>query len=70
MAILHFACQEFGWSVEYTVDDVSLIMLMLLCRQKLNTEGKCLLTLEDKERIDNIDWDTLVRQSHERLAKI
>lgn len=45
-------------------------MLLLLARQKLNTEGKIGLTLADKERIDSMDWETAVAESHKKACSM
>lgn len=50
-------------------DDAPLVTLLLLVRQKLNVEGRIGLTLADKERIDGVDWETLVAESHRMAAR-
>lgn len=69
MAVLYSACSDFSWSVGYVLDEVSLVTLMLLLRQKLNVDGKIGLTLADKERIMSTDWDKLVEESHRRVCR-
>lgn len=67
LALLHFGCSEFGWSIDYVKDDVSVLMLLLMVRQKLTIEGKIGLTLADKELLDNSDWDALLRKNRQQL---
>ena len=42
LSVISFACQEYGWSFDYVVGDISLLALMLLMRQKIHgsTNGK------------------------------
>lgn len=73
--MISFACQEFGWSFQYAVEDVSLLALMLLMRQKVhnNTEGNgdgfTLIEQEQMDAIKDLPWEELVRRNREQLAK-
>lgn len=75
LAIISFACQEFGWSFQYAVEDVSLLALMLLMRQKIhsssngNGDGFTLLEQEEMDAIKDLPWEELVRRNREQLAK-
>ena len=44
-------------------------MALLLVRQKLTVENKIGITLKQKEMIDSANWDEMVRQNHEQLAR-
>lgn len=51
---MSFACQEYGWKIQYVTDEVSLTMLMLLMRQKLfNSVDNGGFTLLQQEKLDN-----------------
>ena len=67
--MLHFCCNEFGYSIEYVLDDLSAVMALLLVRQKLTVENKIGITLKQKEMIDSTNWDEMVRQNREQLAR-
>ena len=72
LSILSFACQEYGWSWNYAVEDVSLTALMLLMRQKVfsASNGKSGFTLIDQEKLDNLSkvpWEELVKRNRESL---
>ena len=74
LSIISFCCQEFGWSFTYVVEDVSLLALMLLMRQKVHTsqEGGDGFTLFEQEQMDaaaNVPWEELVRRNREQLMK-
>ena len=75
LATISFACQEFGWKFNYIVEDISLLALMLLMRQKLHTsydnggDGFTLLEQEQIDSIANVPWEELVRRNREQLAK-
>ena len=75
LATIGFACQEYGWSFNYVVEDVSLLALMLLMRQKVHTstesggDGFTLLEQEQMDAIANVPWEELVRRNREQLAK-
>lgn len=75
LAIISFACQEFGWSFQYAVEDVSLLALMLLMRQKIHSssngsgDGFTLLEQEEMDAIKDLPWEELVRRNREQLAK-
>lgn len=70
---MSFACQEYGWKIQYVTDEVSLTMLMLLMRQKLfNSVDNGGFTLLQQEKLDNekdIPWEELVRRNREQMAK-
>ena len=68
LAIMSFGCTEFGWPLEYVLDQVSVLSLLLLLRQKSTNAGKTMMTLADKEQIDNNDWSKLVEENHRKLA--
>lgn len=44
-------------------------MALLLVRQKLTVENKIGITLKQKEMIDSTNWDEMVRQNREQLAR-
>jgi len=72
LSIISFACQEYGWSWNYAVEDVSLTALMLLMRQKVFTaaNGKSGFTLLDQEKLDNLNnvsWEELVKRNRQSL---
>lgn len=75
LAAISFACQEFGWKFNYVVEDISLLALMLLMRQKVHTssenggDGFTLLEQEQMDAMANIPWEELVRRNREQLAK-
>lgn len=68
LAIMSFGCTEFGWPLEYVLDQVSVLSLLLLLRQKSTNAGKTMMTLADKEQIDSNDWKKLVEENHKKLA--
>lgn len=68
LSVLSFCSEQYGWSIEYTTEDVSLTLLMLLMRQKtfVDSDGKSGFTLFEQEKLDNLSnmsWDELVRQN-------
>ena len=70
LSIISFACQEYGWSWNYAVEDVSLTALMLLMRQKVFTaaNGKSGFTLLDQEKLDsNVPWEELLKRNRQSL---
>ena len=69
LAIMSFGCTEFGWPLEYVLDQVSVLSLLLLLRQKSTNAGKTMMTLADKEQIDTNDWQKLVEENHKKLAQ-
>lgn len=69
LAIMSFGCTEFGWPLEYVLDQVSVLSLLLLLRQKSTNAGKTMMTLADKEQIDSNDWQKLVEENHKKLAQ-
>lgn len=74
LAVISFACQEYGWSFSYVVEDISLLALMLLMRQKIHAssesgDGFTLLEQEQMDAINNVPWDELVRRNREQLVK-
>lgn len=69
LAIMSFGCTEFGWPLEYVLDQVSVLSLLLLLRQKSTNAGKTMMTLADKEQIDSNDWKKLVEENHRKLAQ-
>lgn len=69
LAIMSFGCTEFGWPLEYVLDQVSVLSLLLLLRQKSTNAGKTMMTLADKEQIDTNDWKKLVEENHRKLAQ-
>ena len=66
---MSFGCAEFGWPLEYVLDQVSVLSLLLLLRQKSTSAGKTMMTLADKEQIDSNDWQKLVEENHKKLAQ-
>lgn len=69
LALMSFGCAEFGWPLEYVLDQVSVLSLLLLLRQKSTSAGKTMMTLADKEQIDSNDWQKLVEENHKKLAQ-
>ena len=75
LSVISFACQEYGWSFDYVVGDISLLALMLLMRQKIHgsTNGKgdgfTLLEQEQMDKAKDIPWEELVRRNREQLAQ-
>lgn len=69
ISLLHFCCQEFGYTVEYVIDDISAVMALLLVRQKLTVENKIGITLKQKEMIDSTDWEDMLRQNREQVSR-
>lgn len=75
LAVISFACQEYGWSFSYVVEDISLLALMLLMRQKIHAstenggDGFTLLEQEQMDALANVPWEELVRKNREQLAK-
>ena len=72
LSIISFCCQEYGWSFSYVVEDVSLLVLMLLMRQKVHTthEGGDGFTLFEQEQMDKIagmSWEELVKRNRQQL---
>lgn len=47
---------------------MSAVMALLLVRQKLTVENKIGITLKQKEMIDNVDWETMVKDNRTKLA--
>lgn len=76
LSIISFACQEFGWSFNYVVEDISLLALMLLMRQKVHSssngkgDGFTLIEQEQMDKAKDIPWEELVRRNREELAKM
>lgn len=73
--MISFACQEYGWSFDYVVGDISLLALMLLMRQKIHGstngkgDGSTLLEQEQMDKAKDIPWEELVRRNREQLAQ-
>lgn len=76
LSIISFACQEFGWSFNYVVEDISLLALMLLMRQKVHSssngkgDGFTLIEQEKMDKAKDIPWEELVKRNREELAKM
>lgn len=68
LAVLNFAAQSYSWSLQ-EIYDTPMLTLMLLMRQKLAQEGKAGISLQDKEILDNMSWDELLRRNRESLYK-
>lgn len=73
LSIISFACQEYGWSVSYVVEDVPMLFIMLLTRQKVFTSseypGFTLLEQEQIDRDAKLPWEERVRRNREWLRK-
>lgn len=69
LALLSFACSEFGWQISYVLDEVSVLSLLLLMRQKLYSSGQSMIKLVDKEYIDTADWSKAVEENHKKIAQ-
>lgn len=63
LAVINFAAEHYGWTLDYIIDSASIIYLMLLMRQKLASEGHCGIFLEDKEMLDNKSWEELLAEN-------
>lgn len=63
LAVVTFACEQFGWTLDYVYNSMSIIDVMLLMRQKLASEGHCGIFLEDKEMMDNTSWEELLAEN-------
>lgn len=68
LAVLNFAAQSYSWSLQ-EIYDTPMLTLMLLMRQKLAQDGKAGISLQDKEILDNMSWDELLRRNRESLYK-
>ena len=69
---MHHACSEYGWHVDYVLDGVPLLQLILLVREKAFAEGVGGWTLMDQEmlgRTKDVPWEELVRRNREQLAR-
>lgn len=69
---MNFAIQEYGWDLSYVLDS-SILLIMLLMRQKLSIEGKTALSLLDQEKLDKLgndkeSWEKLVAENHKKFA--
>ena len=69
LALMSFGCSEFGWSMDYVLDGVSVMSLLLLMRQKMYNNGLTMMKLIDKEHIDALDWDNMVQENHRMLME-
>lgn len=69
LALMSFGCSEFGWPLGYVLDQISVLSLLLLLRQKSTNEGKTVISLADKEKIDSLDWSKAVEENHRKLAE-
>lgn len=73
--MISFATQEFGWSFQYVVEDISLLALMLLMRQKCHNnpdsggDGFTLLEQEQMDELKNIPWEELVKRNRQQLQE-
>lgn len=60
-----------GWKLDYVLEEVPLVWLMLLWRQKIfNDKGFNGFSLMEQEQIDrnkSLPWEEQVRLSRERL---
>ena len=63
LSILNFAAETYGWKLDYILDSVSILSIMLLMRQKLAVDGHFGIFLEDKEMLDNNNWDELLKRN-------
>lgn len=68
---MSFACSEFGWNMSYVVEDVPMVFIVLLTRQKVfslsDAPGFSLLEQEQLDREANIPWEERVRRNRELL---
>lgn len=69
LALTSFGCSEFGWKLDYVLDEASMLSLLLLLRQKATNEGKQLFSLADKEAMDSKSWDELLEENREKMKK-
>lgn len=72
LALVEFACREFGWSWRYAVEEASLLSLVLLMRQRAFSEGGGKgLGLDQQEELDRNagrSWSELVAENRARMA--
>lgn len=73
LRVMSFCCSQYGWPVEYVCEDVPLVTLMLLMREKLWTDSaRAGFSLLEQEKMDaerNVPWEELVRRNREQLAR-
>jgi hypothetical protein len=74
LALISFACQEFGWRYEYVVEEVSVTVLLLLMRQRsfAMDPANSGFSLAEQEQLDScsgVSWDELVRRNREQLMR-
>ena len=74
LQVISFACSEYGWGYSHVCEDVPIIALMLLMRQKIHSssngkDGFTLMQQEELEANANVPWEELVRRNREKLAK-
>ena len=69
LALTSFGCSEFGWKLDYVLDEASMLSLLLLLRQKAINEGKQMFSLADKEAMDRKSWNELLRENREKMKK-
>lgn len=69
LALMGFGCSEFGWPIQYVLDEISVLSMLLLLRQRSNNEGKTVMSLADKEKIDRLDWAKAVEENHKKLIE-
>lgn len=68
LSVMHFAAENYHWPL-CDVYDYPMVTLLLLMRQKLAMQGKPGISLQDKEMIDNVSWDELLKRNREQLYK-
>lgn len=56
--------------MEYTVQEVSAVNILLLMRQKAYSQGDKSITLKDMETIDNCSWEELVRKNRQKFGQL
>lgn len=68
-----FGCSELGWKLDYVLDDVPLVWLMLLLRQKNFNESKnpgfSLLEQQQLDENKGMSWEEQVRLNRQNLMK-
>ena len=74
LQIIYFACSELNWELSYVLEDVSLVWILLLFRQRIFNESKnpgfSLLEQEMLDENKDIPWEEQVRQNRIKLSQM
>lgn len=63
---------ELGWDFSYSIDEVSLVEIMLIIRQQLmDIDGVSQMSLRGKDMLErkDISWEELVRESQRKAIE-